>query len=139
MAPPPDSIHYPIGSARSVQVPSAHPRDYLEGSRVVSLFRKSAEGLFQTAARLSRRAVSWIGVEGSFRQTIPPRTLCAILAAAIVANGLTLFLARKEIILWGIILRGVGFGVALLGLRCPCDWESVQGSSVLMRLLRKGK
>lgn len=101
-------------------------RDYLAGSRLIARFRLFAERWFQKTA--------WLDL--FFGQGVPPRVLCAVLAAAIAANGLTLFLSHKEITLWGVILRGVGLGVALLGLCGRSDWESLRESSLLMRLFR---
>lgn len=109
------------------------PRDYLTGSLVVTWFSRSAGWFFQVVARFCGRFLLWIGVQGPVREAFPPRTVCAVLAAAIVANGLALLLLGRETTLWGAILRSVALGVALLGLSGENDWSSLWKSSLLMQ------
>lgn len=113
--------------------PDGGHRDYVAGSAVAAFLRRSAHRLFGKTAAGGATNEIWNSIRAG-----PLRAVCALLAAAIVANGLTLWLARKEIVLWGLLLRGIGLGVALIGLRGPSDWESVRKFSILSRFFRRG-
>ena len=85
----------------------------------------------------------WLGVGELFRNRRDFfKLLCAVVAAGIVANGLTLWLARKQIVPWGVGLRFIGLLVASLGLVNRTDWSSLQETSLVLRFIRlfqKGK
>lgn len=101
-------------------------RDYAAGSRLVAGCSRFAQWFFRKSANLFGQLL-WLGCS--------PRTLSAFLAAALVSNGLVLFLLRQEVSAWGVLLRGMGGATALVGLFGPKDWRSVWESSLLMRLM----
>lgn len=103
-------------------------RDYLAGSAVAGWFARSAQWFFRETEGLFGGLLGW---------KISPRALSACLAAGILSNALVLILLRREITSWGVLLRGAGLAVALVGLFGPKDWRSVQESSLLMRLIRR--
>lgn len=111
-------------------------RDYLAGSVVIVLFLRFVEGLSQRSDRFFEKAVAMIGVKQAFSRTDSFRVFAAVLASAIVSNGLALILTRREIAPWGVVLRVIGLGVALLGLLCRNDLQSLRETSIFIRLVR---
>lgn len=105
-------------------------RDYLTDSWVVSLFWRCARWLSARTAFLRKRAAAWAAARG-------PRALFAFFLAAIVANGLTLWLTGKPVSPWGAILRLCIFVVALAGFLQGGSWASLEEASLLIRWLRK--
>lgn len=101
-------------------------RDYLAGSLLAGLGACSLKWFSRSTTRLWTRAAAWIGFKESG---------CAVLLAAVIANGLTLWLMKKEIAGWGVALRGAVGIAAGLGFFFRSDWPSVRRSSFLMRLV----
>lgn len=116
--------------------PDAGRRDYLAGSAVAASSLRLVQWSFRRIDRFLERAAARIGVKEAFRRTDPFRAFAAILASAIVANGLALLLTRKGIAPWGVLLRLIGLGVALLGLLCRNDWKSLRETSFFIRGVR---
>lgn len=117
--------------------PAPSGRDYFSGSIAAAHLLQAVEWFFKTASQLCSRAVAWAGVRESVGRVGPWRPLCAFLAAAILANGLTLWMAARPIAPWGAALRVAIFAVAMLGLRHRGDASSVWDSSLLIRLIRR--
>lgn len=108
--------------------PDRVPRDYLAGSLLAGRCARSSRRFFEKAE----------GPLGKLRwREVPPRSLSACLAAAVLSNTLLLILLHGEIGLWGIALRGTTLAAALAGLLGPRDWDSVRRSSFVMRLMGK--
>lgn len=98
-------------------------RDYLASSLWVTGCSRFAQWFFRTTENLFKKLLG---------KGLSPRALSTLLAATILSNALLLFLLRREVSAWGVLLRGMGLAAALVGLFGPEDWRSVRESSLLM-------
>ncbi len=112
-------------------------REYLEGSRFVSLARRvrGAAGV-----RLNRFLTRLISSPGARRWKeawlqAPLRLAGVLMVCAVCANALTLWLLRREVGAAGIGLRVLFLLTGLAFLGCRGGWESVREGSVFLRLL----
>ncbi len=116
--------------------PGGFRRDYLAGSLLVSMASRCVEGFAQGIARESQKLMAWTGLPEALRGADRFKALCALLASAILANGITIYLTRKEIGLWGVALRLIGLLVVCPGLLYRGDWNSLRENSLLRHLSR---
>ncbi len=112
-------------------------RDYLEGSRAAAWARKAGKALGSlwsgTAQRVlsSRAAKAW----GSAWNSAPLRATGIFVVSAVLANGLALWLLRKEIGAGGVALRALILLTGLAAARCGGDWDAVREGSFFLRAL----
>lgn len=105
-------------------------RDYLAGSRMVSFLIDAAKRFFRLTAPSRSRMAAWTALSG-------PQAFCAFVAAAVAANGLTLWLSRKPVMPWGVALRAAVLVVALAVLRTTGEWDSLREKSFLAGWIRR--
>ena len=112
-------------------------RDYLEGSRIVSLLRKlwSKARLLSVDRWQRLRSLPWMREAGEAGRQAPLRAAGLFLTAAVLTNLLLLRVLHKEVPAFGWLLRGALLMAGIAGLRCRGDWESVRKGSALLRIL----
>lgn len=71
-------------------------------------------------------------------------TLCAsvetgsiIVFFAVTVNVILSLILRKEIYLFGWVIRGALLFLAIIGFSCNIDWQTLKNSSAVLRLIRK--
>lgn len=112
-------------------------RDYLEGSRIVAWARGAAKAFgswWDGAAErvlFSRAAKAW----GESWNSAPLRAAGVLVVSAVLANGLALWLLRKEIGAGGLALRAAILLAGLAATRCRGDWKAVKEGSLALRFL----
>lgn len=65
----------------------------------------------------------------------PVRIISMIGIIAITVNVIFSFVFRKEICLWGWLMRGLFFSLAVLGVFCQANWQSVKKNSIFLKKL----
>ncbi len=79
----------------------------------------------------SRAAKTW----GKTWTSAPLRATGILVVSAVLANGLALWLLRKEIGAGGVALRALVLLAGLAAARCGGDWDAVREGSIFLRAL----
>lgn len=66
----------------------------------------------------------------------PAKITSEIIIAVLVFNVFLFFVFQKQIGQWGWLLRGLFLLVALAGLSCEADWQTIKQSSIFLRRLQ---
>ncbi len=112
-------------------------RDYLAGSRAAAWARGAGQAFGSLGSGAvgrilsSRAAKAWGGTWNS----APLRAAGTLVVSAVLANGLALWLLRKEVGAGGVALRGLILLAGLAATRCGGDWDAVREGSFFLRLL----
>ena len=112
-------------------------RDYIRGSVLIPFLLRFVRWFSRWMDHLWEKMVVGSGAREISRRMGFFKALCVLFGSAMVANGLTLFLAHREITEWGAALRCIGFLMASLGLFNQSDWQSIRDTSLVCRLLRR--
>jgi len=66
----------------------------------------------------------------------PVRVTSIIVVIAITTNVFMSIILQKQIGLWGWLMRGLFYWIAVSGLFCKADWPTVKRNSVFLRKIR---
>lgn len=107
----------------------------LENSRIVqflfNLYKKWKINIMQF---LKASSTTYLAKDTKEQLNFSPlRIISMIVITAITTNIVLSFVLQKPIGLWGWVMRGLFFSVAVLGLFSQADWRSVKGASVFLR------
>ncbi len=67
--------------------------------------------------------------------SFPVRTISTILITAVTINVIFSLVLQKEISLWGWLIRGLFLLVAVSGLICKADWQTIKKNSIFFKKL----
>ncbi len=109
-----------------------------ENSRVIQfLINLYEKWKYQTTQFLKASSMYHKAEETKMQMTLSPiRIVSLIVIVAITTNIALSFILQKHIGLWGWLMRGLFFSMAVIGLHCRADWRSVKMSSLFMRKMR---